>query len=132
MKSKFVLLILLSCLGGATRSEGIKPYALTCIGNNTDLKLNYFVKWGEGEWQRVSVSPQKWMWHTWAYNDKGESPELLIRYDGDLTPGQTWVVAPLEKYASPSRGKPGDCEKHGRRYQFSRSGKDLIELTTLD
>lgn len=132
MNKQFGWGILLCCFSTAVRSESIKPYALTCIGNSTDLKLNYFVKWGEGEWSRVSVSPQKWMWHTWTYNNKGESPELLVRYDADLSQGQTWIVAPLQKYASPSRGQSGDCEQYGRRYQFNRNEKDLIELTALD
>ncbi len=131
MQRKLVLAICLFILGNAARSEGIRPYALTCIGNTTDLKLNYFVKWGQGEWTRASVSPQKWMWHTWTYNDK-ESPELLVRYDSDLTQGQSWVVAPLEKYASPSRGKAGDCERYGKRYQFVRNGNDSIELMIVD
>lgn len=132
MNKGIVTGILLCCLGNVARSESIKPYALTCIGNSTNFKLNYFVKWGEGEWTRASVSPQKWMWHTWNYNNKGESPELLVRYDADLSQGQTWVVAPLERYASPSRGQPGDCERYGRRYQFNRNEKDLIELTAVD
>ncbi|MCS6960311.1 MAG: hypothetical protein RMK91_09715 [Pseudanabaenaceae cyanobacterium SKYGB_i_bin29] len=132
MWRNFILGTLLWIGGAFAQSPIAKPYALTCIGNDTELKINYFVRWGAGEWQRVSVAPQKWMWHTWTYTKEASSPELLIRFDADLTQGQTWIVAPLEKYASPSRGQAGDCEKFGRRYQFRRIDKDLLELISLD
>ncbi len=131
MHHRYLLGIILLGLGSPLPAEVMKPYALTCLGNDTSFKLNYFIKWGEGEWTKASVAPQKWMWHTWTYNNKKESPELLVRYDADLGQGQTWIVAPLEKYASPSRGNPGDCEKYGRRYQFKQE-KDLIQLTSVD
>lgn len=107
MWRNFILGTLLWIGGAFAQSPIAKPYALTCIGNDTELKINYFVRWGAGEWQRVSVAPQKWMWHTWTYTKEASSPELLIRFDADLTQGQTWIVAPLEKYASPSRGRRG-------------------------
>jgi hypothetical protein len=105
-------------------------FALLCIDNSTDVKINYQLKWGDGPWKNFTLEAGERYRHTWRYEREGEdrSPICSLRFDADLSSDTYWKRYRLKPYASPNKT---DCERYGKMYYFRYSGgensMDLVE-----
>jgi hypothetical protein len=108
-------------------AHATEHYVLTCVGNATNIPINYAYRWGNSEWQHGTVQPGTWSMHALKYDPSYGQPRaaLMIRFDADLSAATYGRTYELERYVAP---QPNDCEQHGREYDFVYVSEGAIDL----
>ena len=114
------------------RAEAADRYAMTCLENKTSVTLNYSTRWGpDGHWKRHSLSPGDRIAHAWPYaqGHVGHSPDLVVKFDDNLSGQTKWRERTLESYRAPQET---DC-RYGRKYHFHYDGsaKKYIDVVSV-
>jgi hypothetical protein len=87
LSSAVAIVAVCGLLNSKAQAQGDEKYAVTSIVNRTSLTINYEFRWGNGEWEKISLLPGHTMHHSWKYEfrGQGESPIKTIRFDSDLS-----------------------------------------------
>lgn len=100
-------------------------YGAVSIANRTDSTLHYVFRWGDREWQEVTLAPGEVCNHAWQYDytDQNSSPRFEVRFDADMSAGTYWKVYDLTPYASPTSGYD-----YSHKYVFRYCGYRELDL----
>lgn len=91
------------------------PYGCACLTNTkVDAKITYRFKWGDGEWEKMSLSKGEHAWMCWKYKEVGKSPELVFQLDTDLTKGSDWKTFSIPRVKASERS----CDKIGPKGHY--------------
>jgi hypothetical protein len=93
-------------------------HAMVGMRNNTFRPVEYWFRWGDGEWLHFTIYPGEQRCHSWAFALANQStwPSPVIRFDQDARGVHPeWVTRELS--ASPA---PAADYRSGNRYPFSR------------
>ncbi len=125
---KRALLAALGVTAGVLASgaaEAATRFAVVCIHNKTNATINYQVKWADvGSWDNNSLAPGQNQWFSHQYSQAGEnrSPDLLVRFDSDLTQQRYDQTYRLDRRAAAGKscgeGKPYAFEYEPRNRKF--------------
>jgi hypothetical protein len=105
--------------------NGDYGFALTCVSTHSGDTVYFEYRWGEDdEWADVTAEPDQWQQLMWKYDqhDQGNSPQLQVRFDDDMSRGENYVITDLESYAATSE----DCEGEGKTYHFEDRNGELF------
>lgn len=83
---------------GDSQARQSAPYGCACLHNNkvnTTIKFRY--RWGERDWNNVSLAPGRAQWMCWTYRDAPKSPELLFQLDVDMTDRANWQTFAIKR-----------------------------------
>ncbi|HRW08484.1 MAG TPA: SH3 domain-containing protein [Caldilineaceae bacterium] len=99
-------------------------YDFVCITNLTGRRIDYRFRWGNGQWQTLSVDPQQNRRHWWELKwDESSSPSFEIRFDADYTNAASNIGYWLPKKRTIDTACP-----NGQQYEFRFMGNNHIDL----
>ena len=120
LKTLFVAIALASATQ-ADEASAANRFGLTEIINDTNVTLNYSIRWGpNGQWQNMQLAPGKSWIHSWRYErvNNEQSPTLYVRFDEDLDSNlNNFRTGTCVRYAAPEISS-----RFSKKYKFVRDG----------
>jgi hypothetical protein len=108
----------------AGRYEGVTYSGAFTISNNTGNTLYYQVRWGNTQWQNVTLGSGRALMHYHPLDYNGRAPQPYIRFDRVADGGRyTEQVYTMQFYAV-RNGNYGDASKP-YEFRYSRGGRFL-------
>lgn len=106
-------------------SAQIRPFAVVCIGNETNQRISFGYKWGDkSSYRTISLNPGEYRWFSYRYRSIPVSPNFRIIFDYDLRPGRReYKYYNLER----NQARFQDCS-YGKQYYFRKIGRSFIDL----
>jgi hypothetical protein len=126
MKRAFLAALgLTACVLASGAAEAATRFGVVCVHNKTNTTINFQVKWADvGRWDNHSLAPGGSHWFSHRYEQQGvdRSPNLLVRFDSDLTQQRYNLTYHLKRRAAAGKscgeGKPYAFEYESRNRKF--------------
>jgi len=74
---------------GTSQADLPSLSGMFAIHNHTGAAVRYQVKWGNGEWEKFTVHPEKLYKHSYPLDAKGRAPKPYVRFDSVGGDGKT-------------------------------------------
>jgi len=134
MRSKILTgaaaLTLVAIAGLVTTAQAANRYGVACLNNRTKSPINFSAKVGNGQWQRYSLASgsSRSFWHRYEQQNEDRSPNLVVRFDSDLSGGQYYL-----QYKLTRRTAQGNSCSEGKAYAFlyEPNNRNFIDLKAL-
>jgi hypothetical protein len=106
-------------------------YGVVCVHNQTSVPVHFQVKWADvGRWEGHVLRPggRHWFSHEYDRQNENRSPELLVRFDSDLSQARYNLQYKLQRRAAAGKscgeGKP-------YAFKYEQRNRSYIDLKSL-
>ena len=74
------------------------PFGCACFHNKTGVDIKYRYRWGDGDWEHVTLRAGYQRPLCWRYaQGSHSSPDLLFELDVDMSKGSAWAKYDIKR-----------------------------------